>query len=232
MPLTESFGPPLPDVPPPKEGRWIARPKRSRWALQIGAGGVFLSQLPNLVRTIVQPWFGAHGAAFAMVALVVLMALLFAYFGLRERRARRLRPEDQALVDGAFGDQYPAEMTIVASGKRLGSDRGVVWFADGLIGFSGGAASFVLAATDVERQQGQKKRDRRGRVLPPGALVLRNAPGEAYVIVAPLGNHTRPYFERLTAFCWRDERVEAERHWPPLVAYDEAPPLPVGTVNS
>ncbi|RYG25418.1 hypothetical protein EON82_07180 [bacterium] len=136
-----------------------------------------------------------------------------------------MTPEDHALVDGAFGDQFPVEVTLVVEGERTGTDRGVVWFADGLMGFSGKALSFVLAASDVAAEWDESKRHITGKHLPPGSLVLVGTPKLAHVVVDPLRGHAEAYRERLNAFVAANEVSEWERYWPPLSPYSESPPV-------
>lgn len=212
----------------PKEGRWIAKPRKPRWVVPMVLVTVFSSQMPNWINLLSRP--GRHSpvllylvALFVAAALIILVAVL-----VRERLARRTRREDLALVDGSFGDQYPVDVTIVANGVRIGSDRGVAWFADGLMGFSGGASSFVLASWDVAPRWGTKGRTKSVGAMPEGAIVLVDAPVPSYVVVSPSRTHWKSYRERLHAFEKESAGADAERFWPPLVPYEEASvPTPV-----
>jgi hypothetical protein len=135
-----------------------------------------------------------------------------------------MTPMDQALIDGGFGDQFPAELTIVVDNKAIGSDRGAVWFADGLMGFSGSAASFVLASRDVEVREPGRDHPRSGQPYPAGTILLRGAPREAYVVVSPLSGHKEGYYLRLKRFQDEFASSDAERFWPPLKPYVEETP--------
>jgi len=132
---------------------------------------------------------------------------------------------DQALVDGGFGDQFPVELAIVVQANTIGVDRGVLWFADGLMGFSGSAASFVLASSDLEPTEKGRHHPRSGQPYPAGAILLKRAPQEAYVVIIPLKGHEAGYEARLKRFEDESPTADAERFWPPLHCYvtDDAP---------
>lgn len=172
--------------------------------------------LPDFVRDICEsfmskPW--AQAMAIASIIVIFWPSILDAL-------ARRVRPEDQALMDGGFGEQFLVEMTIVVGDKRLGTDRGVVWFAEGLMGFSGRATAFVLAPRDLRPNLVSKKREGKDP-LPAGSIVLRGAPREAYIVVTPLGRQRRAYVAGLKRFMWSKKPSQSERCWPPLTRYRE-----------
>lgn len=188
----------------------------------MGVWAFVLLQTPNILRDVLKPWLGEAGSWTLFAGVYLLAMLALGYPILRDRRARRMRAKDFALVDGGFGDQFPVEVTVVAAGKRLGTDRGVLWFDDGLMGFSGAALSFVLASCDVVvKRQGQKT-SRQGKGYPDGAVALVRSPREAYVVVHALGRQAKECQARLRRFAWEPVNREAERHWPPLIAYEEA----------
>ncbi|RYG21066.1 hypothetical protein EON82_19425 [bacterium] len=128
------------------------------------------------------------------------------------------------MLDESFGDQFPVDVTISSSGKGLATDRGVLWFADGLMGFSGESASFVLAASDLAPRWDAAKRPKNWNQLPPDAISLVGAPREAHIVITPLRGKWRAYRERLAAFMRADEEPRGERQWPPLYPYAEEPP--------
>ena len=222
MPTGQWIGdaPPEPDCP--REGRWIAKPRKARRILQLGAWGALLGQAPNIIRQIVEGVYGKGAGYAALWTCIVLFVVLGLYFAVREALAHRVQNADRAHLDGAFGDQFPIEVTIVANGKRIGTDRGVLWFADGLIGFSGGASSFVLAAWDVKTYP--KATAAKGMVTsrPSGSLDLIGAPAYAHMVVRALGKHHKAYLHRLEQFEKDTADPDAERFWPPLEPYDEA----------
>lgn len=210
-----------PEEDAPKDGRWIARPQKARSFVQIGVFAGFIGQLPNLLHVALKPFFGEAGAWIGTLVFFLSILILIGGYALRERRARRMRPEDFALVDGAFGDQYPVEVTIVAGGSRLGSDRGVVWFADGLMGFSGRAASFVLAPRDAQVCRTARPKTASRPALPANAIELLDAPVASHLVVHPLGGKEADFWERLRYFEMVKVPIVAERYWPPLVPYSE-----------
>ncbi len=154
--------------------------------------------------------------------VVFLIVLMLLPASVRDLLGRRKSVRDFALADGAFGDQFPAEMTTVVNGARIATDRGVVWFLEGLTGFSGEASSFVLAASDLAPQWIRAKRHPTGKELPPNALALLGAARTAYLQIAPLMGHGKAYRKRFGEFMAANERPESERFWPPLERYEEA----------
>lgn len=206
----------------PREGRWIAKPRRARWQpwpvewwVPVWMTLIGLSSLGDVFH---QRW----------VRWILLGAMFAVAFGvaLRNTWALRKGAADRFLVDGGFGDQFPAEITIVVEGKRIGADRGVVWFADGLMGFSGSSASFVLAARNLAPHYVKAHRPPKGQPTSYDVIVLRGAPRSALVSVAPLFGHIRAYRKRLEAFMAADEMPQGERHWPPLEPYEAQKSLP------
>lgn len=167
---------------------------------------------------------GVFGRTAGWIGYGLILLFIFAYAGRyfwKERGRLRMMPMDQALVDGGFGDQFPAELTIVVGNKAIGSDRGAVWFADGLMGFSGSAASLVLASNDIEVREAGRDHPRTGQPYPAGSILLRGAPCEAYVVVSPLSGHEEGYRLRLKQFQGEMASSDAERFWPPLQPYAE-----------
>ena len=138
---------------------------------------------------------------------------------------RRGKPSGQAVVDAAFGDQFSVEIHLVIRGKRLGSDRGVVWFHDGLMGFSGRAFSFVLSAQDIAPQWERVRKLAIKQRYPIDAVVLVGAPKEAYLFVTPLAGQTIAYRQRLYEFKKANAEPTGERHWPPLEPYVQEEPV-------
>ena len=203
----------------PREGRWIAKPRRPRfgiaWVAFLGIPLQLLIQLPNLLSL----WKsrGDYAIFFVFWAVIVGCALWLAvHLSLAKREGKR----DRALVDADLEDQFTAEITIQVGDRRIGADRGVVWFADGLMGFSGRATSFLLAASDVVPLSRNARILWERRSSPPGALVLVDAPHRnASVFVTPLGRHDRAYRDRLIAFVDAAETPQGERQWPPLAPY-------------
>lgn len=218
-----------PEPEPPEVGRWIARPRKARRFVPLFAFAGAVFQLPNLVGALVRNlgrhlWLTLLSAAMILVCLAVLVAFVVLP-ALRHLLARRKTIRDLALTDDAFGEQFPVEATLVADGKPLGSDRGVAWFTDGLIGFSGESFSFVLAASDLAPQWIEARREFPKGTIPSNALGLRNAAVTAYLHFAPLLGHGKPFWDRLRNFVNADEPATGERFWPPLEPYAELPAL-------
>lgn len=154
-----------------------------------------------------------------MTALYAILIVAAVSVGIRYRLAKRVRDADRELMDGGFGDQCFVELTIVVDRRRIGADRGVMWFADGLMGFSGRACSFVLAASDLE--VGPTASGANGvRPYPADTLVLVGTPRPSYMVVTPLAGQEW-YRTRLRTFLQDSEPGEGERCFPPLVPYGE-----------
>jgi hypothetical protein len=200
----------------PETGRWIAKPQRARWGLQRLAPGGFILSNALFVLGVARKSFAL---AWLGIVLVVAIAGWLVYAVVSELAARRTQDADRALMDGAFGEQFSVELTIFVNGNAIGADRGVVWFADGLMGFSGTSASFVLAASDLVPQWGKAKG------MSHDAIVLVGAPRRTHVVIAPVFGQTRAYRERLAQFMKAKAIPEGERHWPPLERYVEEPPI-------
>lgn len=207
----------------PKPGQWIARPKKPRWVVPAVALIVFSTQIPNWINLLTNS--GSHPTVGRLIAFgfIVVMVLIVALTILiNSRIASRLRPKDQALADGAFGDQYLVEVTIGSGKTRFGTDRGVLWFSDDLMGFSGDATSFVLSADDISIAAVGQKRD---NTIPMHAVTLKNAPRPGYFVIHPLNKEANEYRKRLQQFASVRPGTYAERIWPPLEPYEEKPAL-------
>lgn len=205
-------------LPAPRRSYWIAKPRKPRFGIvYAGFLGVYAQAFIQFPRLL-------EGGSHFWTALLILVPIvvLTAFFVSKQILGRRVRREDTTFVDGAFGEQFVVELTIAASNKRIGADRGVLWFSDGLMGFSGRAASFVLAAKDIQPACHKGKSVVKGRNFPSDALLLNDAPVVAHIILTPLRGYEKRYQERLKRFLWLDERPEGERFWPPLEPYNEA----------
>ena len=221
--------PPEPEPEPPREGRWIAKPRKPRFGIVYAAFTLvylqILLQVPNAIAHLT-------GSSRAACLAFLILATVPVCVAVRVRLARRENASDRALVDAAFGDQFTAELTIVVNAKRIGADRGVVWFADGLFGFSARAASFVLAAQNIEPYLPEVRSFKLAQDLLPDSIALVHAPSAAFIVVTPVLGHEKAYRERLRRFMSDAETPESERLWPPLEPYREVASLPQGEARS
>ncbi len=118
----------------PREGRWIAKPLRPVWGLwDVDPYGSPMIQFVLFIAILVSPGRGTRLIVILGLILFTVVLLAIKEICLRWPR-RRLR----ALLDRpAELDQTLAIVTVIVEGRRIGADRGVVWFADGALGFSG-----------------------------------------------------------------------------------------------
>jgi hypothetical protein len=94
------------------------------------------------------------------------------------------------------------------------------------MGFSGEASSFVLAAWDIHLHRSGQAALMGKPAIPAGGIELLGAPVPAHLVVNPVGQGGKKEFtERLRIFEIQSASADAERHWPPLVPYEEAPAL-------
>ena len=206
----------------PREGRWIARPGKPypfKQPLSVLYGLILfpIVFLPALLSASGQ-------VAYAAIATYVVVVAVFATVTwLRMRNTLRLSEDDRRLTDYAFGDQYVVTIEIYVGGRSIGTDRGVVWFSEGLMGFSGQATAFVLAARDVEYQPTGRLATLDEPAIPAGAIELVNAPRPTIIQFQPLGAGIADLYKRLRKFERETAAAEAERVWPPFTPYSEAP---------
>jgi hypothetical protein len=202
----------------PKTGRWIAPPKKARW---VAPAAIFIlfSQLPNLFNTVFNAGRHSYIVSYILAAVFSVLALVLLTIALRTKFAARLRLKDKELAENAFGDQYLVEITIGSEQNRLGTDRGILWFSEGLMGFSGDATSFVLAAWDVEVPP--KNGRHRDQKLPLHSIALVDSPVPGYFVIHPLNRDAAEYRKRLERFERESADFDAERTWPPLEPYAE-----------
>jgi len=200
----------------PGEGQWIAKPFRARYVQQgIGFGLLYIIYL--VVNRFARAYLEIDISIFGVLTISAIAIGWKLWRTFEARRVKRPHPEDVILADGNFGDQYPAEIAVFARQRSLGMDRGVVWFSDGLMGFSGSSFSFVLSAKDIAPQWVGVKRDSR---YPTNSIVLKDAPVPGHLVVTPLGANNNLYRERLYRFSQAAESPTGERIWPPLTPFD------------
>ncbi|GEM_PF-5821513 len=102
-------------------------------------------------------------------------------------------------MDGALGEQCSVEVTVVVENRRIGTDRGVVWFVDDLMGFP--KASDVVVTPLLGHGRSDRRRFRG---------FAHGGPGTED--------------ERLRRFVLREESSSAEPQWSPLKPYGETAP--------
>ena len=157
-----------------------------------------------------------------LAAIVFVMALGLEATSLYVRYvARRHGSSERALLDREDLDHYAVEVTIVIEGKAIGADRGVIWFADGVMGFSGASTAFVLAAGDVSADWIGRRKAKWDRTFEKPKLTLKGTPQPTIIEIEPLVRKGASFEERLASFYVAKERPLEERQWPPLRSYIE-----------
>jgi hypothetical protein len=156
---------------------------------------------------------GLWVAAGLVAGLLVCMTVL----PLRELWMRRRFRRDREFSDRPPGvEEFAVEIVVKRRGKALGADRGVVWFDQGRLGFSGERTSFLLAREDLILPE---KNAISWVDVPYLPLLLNVQGGKAEVVVRPLWGQGRGYRRSLMRFLKAAEPVAGERQWPPLVPY-------------
>jgi len=218
----------------PVESRWVSKPQKPSLRFSVLFLLVALIQCITLSVGFIRLRDHLPAARYPLLVLVlalyVTILVAYAVFWLRKYLRIRSTERDQRVMDGGFGDQFPVEVTLSADGQCLGMDRGVLWFADGLMGFSGDATAFVLAADDLAAPWSAAAASCEDPKKPIDALVFRNAPRSGHVDVTPLRGSGKAYRRRLQRFFYDWDRPTGERFWPPLSPYeppsgDGVPPL-------
>ncbi len=203
---------PTPNTVPPREGRWLTKPKKPRvtfWSVYMGAHFLFVPA--RVVLTIQGATLLARTVTYGH-ALFLFGGL--AVWGLNELRVRRRQRSDEALTERPQGlEEFPVEIIVRVNEQPLGMDRGVVYFDDGLMGFVGSSATFLLAAEDFERRKALTDLD-----VPFRPLDLANG-AKSDVRIKPLLGHGRAFRRRLRRFLRDGEPAQGPRQWPPLTAY-------------
>ena len=132
------------------------------------------------------------------------------------------------LEDPDDPDVCLVSLRIVSAGRTVGRDRGVVWFEDGRLLYSGHRTSFALGGEDIA-PRGERHAYARefGSVLPDEAVPLRIDETKV-VILKPLarksdvGNRQEMRFlKALYAFKRNPPRSFGPRQWPPLEPWSD-----------
>ena len=173
---------------------------------------------------------------FSVVALALrsgpLAALAFLCFApvagsveFVKKDPRRITSEDRMLLEDPDDlDACLVLLTIVRDGRMIGTDKGVVWFADGMLLYNGHRTSFAIGGEDLLPQARWSS-----LAFPPSQIYLddrtvplRVARGSAFVRLQPLtaGAGTSPnemrLLKRLYAFRRRPPVSKGPRQWPPF----------------
>lgn len=205
----------------PQPGRWVAKPLKSRIgyaAIHAIASSLFLifmfvalAAAPHLNKT-----------SFWVCLPVFLEFFIVVPFWLaNEYRVLRFTKADAALLERPENlEEFPVEITIRAGLRTIGADRGVVYFDQDLIGFSGGRTSFLLSARDLSYPRVNSWLDF-DQVYRPLSLNADNVTAE--VAIRPLVGFGRRFRRRLRAFLRADVAAKVARQWPPLEPYQEQP---------
>lgn len=200
----------------PAEGRWYRpeKPAAPIWPLVVllGWGAVFLIFFGLAFRSLGLVAGGAVAAAAALLVQDVRRAI-----NLRITRSDRRLLEDPDDLDVCL-----VHLQIFRDGRSVGKDKGVVWFADGLLLYSGHRTSFAIGGEDVLPRAFWSGAD-----FPLGVadsiVPLRVREGKAHLVLRPLVDgrgfgapREMRFLKRLYAFRHRPPRSRASRQWPPF----------------
>lgn len=214
----------------PREGHWFAEPQALRWSLKQSAvsfGTLYfvytMIKVVYIFRKEEMPDWTDRVFGWIMVACFAygLMQIVF------DTIARRPRRRDAAFSDRPAGIQeFPVEILVLLDGRVLGTDRGLVWFEDGLLNFNGRATSFALAAPDVVPRKWITTQDPYQN-LSGDALRLSIDGPVAVLRVRPLLGSRWRFKAKLRRFLKENASTPKARQWPPLTEYGaESVPAP------
>ena len=194
----------------PSPGRWSRPegPKKGTPTLNVVAGWLLVAIVVAALatRSLVPILTIVH------IGLVLWFSL---YFGLA-RSGWPTKEDLRLLEDRDDPDVCLVALTIVRDGNIVGTDRGVAWFADGCLLYSGHRTSFALGGEDL--------------IARPDAwgdrLALRVPHGAASVSLTPLtrnndagGRQEMRFLKALYHFRRRPPRSRIPRQWPPFEPY-------------
>ncbi len=165
--------------------------------------------------------FGAAAPLVFTVGFVVwatTFAVAFVFLPLRELRMRTRSRRDRMFADHTPGAaEFAVEVVVRYAGKPRGADRGVVWFENGLLGFTGERTSFLLAYEDLQPPRRWTLTEIDRAFLP---LRLRPGNGKLEVAVRPMWGQGWGYRRALRRFLREKAPTEEARQWPPLAEYE------------
>jgi len=201
---------------PPTPGRWLRPTKpdaaKGRTALAVGGAIVLVAIAIAFDRGVLL----APAIVLTILGAVISDSELYSMRAVTEKDRRLIEDPDDL-------DVCLVGLEIVRDGRSVGRDKGVVWFADGLLLYSGHRTSFAIGGEDVlppDEWEGLPNRshDHRSDLRVP-LLVER---GTAYVELTPLidkkGSSPQEmrFLKRLYAFRLRPPLSQGPRQWPPL----------------
>jgi hypothetical protein len=130
------------------------------------------------------------------------------------------------LEDENDADVCLVSLSIRSGGKGIGEDRGVVWFSEGRLFYSGHRTSFVLGGQDVvpRSEMSLTSLAQREAKLSEMSIALRHPDGNGEIRVVPLKvSNSGPWAsaemrfrKRFYEFQRQPTYVNAPRQWPPL----------------
>ena len=203
---------------PPAPGRWTKPPPPevpNRWIV------------PGVVALLVSLIVAAFALQSPLPLLGVGACVVLARDLPKTRRVseRKITDADRRMIeDPDDKDVCLVLITIVRDWRTVGEDKGVVWFADGRIFFSGHRTSFVLGGEDLLPKERWSifASTEGGLVFGDRTLPLDVDRGNAYVSFQALsyGDAREMRFsKRLTAFLKNPPQSRGPRQWPPFEPY-------------
>lgn len=177
--------------------------------------------LPIFYLPFLYDWLNAKAmwlGLFVTVLWAATLALALLLFTAGELVFRRRNGKDRAFADApAEIPQYGVEVVFKSRGNALGADRGVAWFEDGLLGFSGERTSFLLAYEDFVWSDltgfnlvTAGRRDLPLNLREQGALSIR-----------PMWGSGANFRRQLRALIRERKASSRDRQWPPLRPYQK-----------
>lgn len=206
-----------PEVPP-AEGRWVVAPER-----QVRSRGSRIAVAIALMLLV--DGFLYHGLSGLFWAFVWDTVGLLVWSNLAPTGPAGAGPDDLRLFETSDDpDVCLVEVTIVHDDHEVGTDRGVAWFEDGALLFSGAKTSFAIGGQDVLPRSfwGEYGREC-ATALPRDAIPLRTTRPRTYLRIVPLDRNEKVAAEQ-TARLLRERQTFRERptlsplsrQWPPF----------------
>ncbi len=203
----------------PAKGLWSSPPPKRK----------FTTKQLGIITGVMLVGFGIATFFFRITPVLfsALMLPLQALFAIGGTGGHVATKQDRRLVEDVDdANVCLVGVTVRRDGKRVGEDRGVVWFSEGALFYNGHRTSFVLGGQDVVPHD-EFTRIRRGRSkeeLPDRMVALRHPDGEVVLEIVPLtssGSGTGSpsemrFLKRFYEFRRRPVHADVARQWPPL----------------